>query len=473
MYYNYKEIRERAYQSAQEVPIEDIVQRYYNGPTHKSGATVFINCPNPDCPSRDKSVPDHCAISYKKNLFHCFSCDAKGGSLGLYSLLTGKEFKESILDLGLLAGGISADEYSEVSDNSNIVTERRTRKIQGKIQEPEKEYKLAPAEMIDLVYREMLGLKEFQLTSNLCKYLITERKLMTKEQKEYMFFCYHEKFSTEELVERIKRKFPAFRPELLAGVPGFYFKYNPKNKKIGWWNFVYPSTEETLGLAITNEKGQVVGLQQRVIEKKGGSKYYWISSGNMNDKKKGIAYGVSSGSPVNVIFPSENTNNLVTITEGKFKGISLTQSMSSISLSVQGVSNVKKIPDIIKYLGENKKIDESTSIVLAFDADIYFNRSVFRNLKTLCEDLSHTPYSVKVLTWKKEYGKGFDDLRNNNADFKDHLMVVSAEFFIMLYENLSNKILSTYFQNARIEDVDKNETLKNQFDNILYRSMFQ
>lgn len=463
---NKKEIREKAFSCADSISIESIVERYYMGNKNRKGSTVFINCPNPTCPSSHKRVPDHCAITYSKNCFHCFSCDAKGGPIGLYSLLSGKDIITSALDLSLSVGGITDSEYRMVINDHNNGNCLRFQK-----REREKEFRPAPDAIRNLIYKELVSMDAFSLTDEIRDYLKNNRNITENLSED--FFCYHKEFSVTELINRLKANYKNFEPKVLAGVPGFYFKQCPDNPKKGWWRFVQPPKNPTLGLLIKNSSNEIVGLQMRDIRP--GCKYYWISSNNINNSNEGYMYGTTPGSPVSVEYPEHIKNSTVIITEGKFKALEFVKRTGSITLSVQGVSNCSKIPDVIKKVVQVKRDvfeHQELNIYIGFDADLITNRNVFNNLKKLSVSLNTDfPYiHVNILVWKKEYGKGFDDL-THTPNYQSFLKLIRDYKFVALYESSLEFLLKKY--NKPIEVIEKNKNEKELFYGELYNLIWE
>jgi hypothetical protein len=381
------------------------------------------------------------------------------------------------MELALMMGGINQTEYDSVMGNMDaskklVSDSSKFEKIEKKRTECEN-YKTAPVFVRNLVYSELLRMPEFQLTAPVKEHLKKKRGLSEEKIAEEGFFCYHKAFRVSDLVERLKKRNPSFRPEMLAGVPGFYFKYSPEDKKKGWWRFVEPPKYETLGLPVSNGHGEIMGLQMRSL--RAGSKYYWLSSNNINDKSEGFAYGTTPGSPIHVEYPEKITNSTCIITEGRFKAIALAEATGSITLSLQGVSTCARVPESVKEvlrsrvakerLDEKMKDGGALSFYIAFDADMWYNRQVFHNLRKLTNALKESFPSARVLVllWDSKYGKGFDDFRNQRPnDYQKDLHFVSANNLVNLYDS-TMELMEHRYQGRRIEEIEKEPETKKTF----------
>lgn len=422
----YKEIRERAYKAASAASLQDVVATYYHGRFNKMGKTLYMECPNPSCPSHHSKSIDKCGITFSKNLFHCYACNTKGSAIGMYSLLTGIPFNDAVIDLALMTGGITAQERDKVKGGKKSTANEKLPTLSTKkIVVNNKSYKKRDDYVLDLVYSTLLELNEFELDVDARNHLLNERHLSEEELVKNRFFSYKKDFNIEELIEKIKIKNPNFDPKFFAGVPGFFFKYKDSTRKYGYWCFVKPLQNCLFGQPCLNAKGQIIGLQMR----KKSKGYFWISSEKINEYDT-CDFGTSSGSPIHVEIPNLKTSNDIFVTEGKFKAIALSKSSNRISLSVQGVRNYVHIPEVLEQLNNTGKV------YIAFDADFMCKKDVYACVQGLGNLLSAKGIPNYVVMWDISMGKGFDDFYYDNPlTWKQSVNIVSTDKLIEACEH--------------------------------------
>ena len=230
-------IKARAAEGADKYPVEEILARF--GVEYRiRGTQAWFRCPV--C---NKPKFDYCSATIKgvgSGKWCCQSCKAGGGTFRLYSALSGKDDTESLLELGVLAGTISNEEYEAVTGSEDSryklkADESVRRRIAEKEAEEVQERK-APIKTVDYIYRKMLALPQFQLTKEARDYL-RGRRLSDEEIKREGFFSYKARFSVPELMETVcqelwgKKQSDLGAKELselyksLWGIPGFYFEF--------------------------------------------------------------------------------------------------------------------------------------------------------------------------------------------------------------------------------------------------------
>ena len=79
-----------------------------------------------------------------------------------------------------------------------------------------------------------------------------------------------------------------------------------------------------------------------------------------------------------------------------------------------------------------------------FDADVLQNSSVYRQLSALSEALKELGLDPFVLTWREEYGKGFDDLMLQNRNYRALLKSIKFDEFKAIYEERFSMLLDLY-----------------------------
>ncbi len=102
----------------------------------------------------------------------------------------------------------------------------------------------------------------------------------------------------------------------IKNIPGFYFDIKRNQYTFAQY--------KGIGIKIRNTKGEIVGIQIRKDKKrnKQDQRYIWFSSSfaNLEENKDKYKLGTGAGSPIDVVYPSQITNNpTLAITEGRFK----------------------------------------------------------------------------------------------------------------------------------------------------------
>lgn len=195
-----------------------------------------------------------------------------------------------------------------------------------------------------------------------------------------------------------------FEPNDLLKVPGFKV-IEKNNKKYIILKSLTKKDNKFIDInayfiPYINNENLITGMQYRLIESliiKGKSiRYLWLSS------------DVSCGSPIDYYIPTKITrDDILLITEGSLKGKISSEKLGIRSLTEAGVSNynnlIRELQKIEKR--ENKKF----KIILAFDMDKYsIDEVITAEIKTAAM-LKSLGYSVSVLEWNINDGKGLDD----------------------------------------------------------------
>lgn len=200
-----------------------------------------------------------------------------------------------------------------------------------------------------------------------------------------------------------------FKPDTLIRVPGFK-KIDSKGKSyIVFNNTMFNKDsgqfEDLDGYFIPfyDYKGRLVGMQYRlmkpIIDEDGKEiRYLWYSTKNV----------VSCGSPINLNLPKKlEIDNAILITEGGLKGKIASELIGIRSLAEAGVSNYRRLIAELQLLEkiENRKF----KILLALDMDKYTNPDVLAAEINTVAMLKAMGYSVTILEWDVNEGKGIDD----------------------------------------------------------------
>lgn len=436
-------IRDKAFRAASEVSCRQILEDA-GYPTRKRGNQIYSFCPF--CQTKDRTGGmDKFSVTEGLNKYHCFACDAGGGSAKLYAELNNCSFWDGVLSLGFRSGGITVEEYESAisSIDAKNKLSRSTKAFEKKdtVSAEEENFK-APPEICDMVYRAMLRLSEFALRPEHREYLKTSRHLSDDEIDEIGFFSYTRPFMIDRLVSNIQRLNPGFSYNSFLGVPGFYFEYASKEKNLGRWYFKKPMPD-AIGIPLKNYDGKIVALQMRNMKSNNSQKYYYVSSRGVAQGTN-RAFGSSPGSPVAVIYPKELTHPVFYIGEGFFKMNEISKE-NVVAFSVQGVNAIHYVPDEIRAVMNGSKIQsvakglsgtQYVKLVIVFDADMF---SKIQVLEAGCKaavmfEQQFPGKEIYFLVWNEKFGKGFDDMKfycqSNNLDYRHLTRAIPKDAFL-------------------------------------------
>lgn len=411
------------------------------------------------CPfHNDKSLGSF-VVTDSKNIWKCFSCGVGGDAVKFISLFDNINYVEAAFKLALEYNLITDYEYRKYFERSRYSKEQINRVIK-KFEAMDKERlknNIADTDTLNDVFSIFLQSIEEYYTNNkdyeglLSKkhknYLMTKRELSITEIQEGSFFTYPSKWVMKRFTKKIRNKYGS--DTILAEIPGFY-----KEIEKDYFTMV---GHRGIGIPIKNAKDQIVGIQVRredvnqqnaqATPTKKESRYVWLSSSfaTFDDKYE---CGTSSGSPVDVVFPSELKNSTVFITEGRFKAMKLAKEKGSIVLSVQGVSTWKGVLAELQTLSTmGHQID---CIMIAFDADMNCNYAVFSQARRMTEYLQKNGYFVYYLTWDERLGKGIDDLIINGN------IHAVKKYLPQIWNQAYDQMVNTMINNIKAEAIDNN-----------------
>jgi DNA primase len=419
------------------------------------------------CPfHNDRTIGSFVATDAKR-IWKCFSCGVGGDNIKFVSLYDGINYLEAAFKIALEFGIISYSEYEEYFERRRYTSEQ-IRNIERRYEELDKkklENNIAEDYILDKVFR--LFISECSLSEEHKNHLLYERKLSEQEIKEGLYFTFPTRRILKPFAERLRERFKSGE-EILAKIPGFY--YDRKEQR---FTFV---KHKGIGIGIKNAKGQVVGIQIRHDKKdESKSRYVWFSSSFANFDEDKYAYGTSSGSPVDVVYPQEIQTTSVFITEGRFKAQQIAKEVGAIALSVQGVGNWRGVLKELKEIPQSPILKERISpilkeripdidkkfvintILLAFDADMNYKVQVFDQAKKMSDSLEEHGFPVYYLNWDDALGKGIDDVMINGH--KDAIKRYDKQIWDKRYEqmlkDLFDKELYTHIKDVPLEVVQK------------------
>ena len=251
-------------------------------------------------------------INYRKNVYGCVKCGAGGGMLGLYASyynLTAREAYDEICEKLILKEPAKAAEFIAWEDMEKAVPES----IRASEDEIHHTYSM-------LLSHLTLSKKHLE---DLTRRGLTEEQIRHEEYRSTPVFGL--KKLTETLLEE--------------GVPGFY------QDKNGQWTLNFHNRNSGFLIPVRTIDGKIQGMQIRADEVIEDRKYVWFSSGGRN-------MGTSSGSPVHII--GDTDADEVYVTEGPLKGTIAHYMTGKTFLCVAGVTQYRKMPEILKALKQRK-----------------------------------------------------------------------------------------------------------------------
>lgn len=178
------------------------------------------------------------------------------------------------------------------------------------------------------------------------------------------------------------------------------------------------------------------------VKGKEDQKYCWISSSGKTNEEDGGIYGTGSGSPIEVAYQPKiaklnpNSHELeqyrnkpknVWLTEGGLKALlavrKLTHHFTDAELDkyghdILGAPGVGCTNDLIDVL---KKLNVK-NVTLAYDMDMFNNKTVMTRTFETAKQLIDAGYGVRIAIWNSNVGKGIDDILvsdNCYIDFKN------------------------------------------------------
>ena len=347
----------------------------------------------------------------KNHTFKCFSCGRPVFSIHDYlrEIYEIKDIKQSCLFIAFRCDLITEEEFLKLKTFQE--KENTTMKFKYITKFEKESVKLTPLDVdtLDRIYSifclgksltlnrkgEIEIKPELKLSKEHYDYLKNERQLSDEEINKYGYFTYPKYTFIKPFLKKMQEL--GYTKDVLIRVPGLF--YNKEKEMINHKVF---RNKEYIAIPIKDENEKIRGIQLRadeVDEKQ--SRYIWVSSTNMDEKK--FEGNLSPNSPINVIYPEIEEPKTIAITEGHFKAIKISKTLNFISLSVQGVGNWKPILNTINNL--KKKFPNIKDIVIMYDADMSYKLQVLKSAINL---------GINILN--------FD---NNDEDFINYMKVLS------------------------------------------------
>ena len=421
------------------------------------------------CPFHDDHNVGSFSVDRSRNVFKCFSCGAKGNGIKFAQMYEAEHnnrqltYVQAALLIAVTFGLITEKEYSELS----------SKKYKGKTLETR--FKASEQNNLEIAERRDVEERNF-VYRVLMRGAALENKesdeRLTKEHKDYLlsrglseedvlqgeYFSMPSKKCIKKIVDELYRRDK--KQDFLLGVPGFYL--DKKSNKVLF------KEVEGIGIPIKDANNQVQAIQVRRDKvQEGGIRYVWLSSlfadGSENAKDKSM--GCSPGTPISVVYPQRIKCPFVFITEGQFKAVAIAKEFGAIVCTVQGVCSWREINEVID---EIRSENDVRGVYIAFDADMAYNLSVFKQAIEMAKSISvgQTDLSIRFALWNVKFGKGIDDMiAAGNA--KEILGMDRTEFEVW-FNKLCDVLMYTHNLESltELKNLDK-EVIRSEFERIV------
>lgn len=419
------EFIERMFSAIEHIPVDKIIGNYI--PLEKRGRHMMGLCPF----HKDTKLGSF-VVTPDKGIWKCFTCGDPyaGNGVKFVSLYNNITYLEAAFQIAVNFNVISVSDYEEYSRKKYDATyveklEKRYSVKEDNSPKPKK----APPEIIHNVYWMMKNL--CPLSEEHRKALLEDRKLSEERINKDYFTCPTNWKTKDNIVRKIKEKFPYITDDVLQTVPGFF--YDKQRNKVSF------NAYNGMCILIRDANGVIQAIQIRLDNvKKDEPRYIWLSSAFAFYRPEEYAGGCGCGSPKDVLWGRGEKKKCVCVTEGRFKSEVLSEK-GNTTISIQGVSTWN---GIINTIGDIKKRQEVYSFFVFLDADILGKHALFLQSSKMCGEIARAYPDMKIryAFWNKEKGKGIDDYIHNTGstvgiqyvDYKEALEKAGKGFSYML-----------------------------------------
>ena len=410
--------------------------------------------------------PDHRLGSFvvtpDKNIWQCFAEGIGGGPEKFYMEYYHIGYLQAAFRLAREYHIISEKDYQQYSNKR--YNKETVEVIRNKIEEPMKmEFRRASYETITAVYSVIPSicklsdahtehLRKVRYLTDLSDYFTVPTRRMDLPGR--IINSIRDRIETEVEADpsipdnlklnEVEKRIAVIEDEL-PYVPGFF--YNNSAQKVDFVSY------KGIGILCRDADGKPVGIQvRRDTVKEGEQRYIWFSS--TFAQKDGS--GASSGSPGGYI-PCGKTKASICITEGRFKAEKIAEKGND-AVYVSGVSTWKSVLPILKKIRKGRD-----TVYLMFDSDMMGNIAVHKQLVAFENELEKNHFQTRIVLWKIEDGKGFDDLViNKGSHYKDCMKGVSYQAFSRIYEMVLQEVLKSFEVSSPREIKPEDADLFNQ-----------
>ena len=446
---NRREFIEDMFFKLENVPIEQIVGSRV--PLKQQGAHLYGSCPFHSSTHHRSFV-----VTPRKNIWHCFVCgDGFGGNgIKFISLYDNIDYLQAAFKVAYENNIISYDEYimySKINYNETYVNRLEQKHVGSKKIAVTAKPK-APDFIIHNVYsiiKENCSLSEEDY-----KTLKNERHLSdTRIARDYFTAPTNWK-QKENILNAIRAAYPEYTDEILMTVPGFYIEPE-KGKNRLKFSFA-------IGIAFcirTDTKIKAIQIRRYTV-KEGQKRYSWFSSSFTDAEPDKYLGGAGCGSPHDILYPDNTDKGIIAITEGRFKS-EILRDAGNVAISLQGVSTWKGIQNEILHIMDSRPVRK---IYLFYDSDMLGNTAVYNQSIALLKAIEITFPTIQTYhaVWKKEWGKGIDDMYFN-GHIKKIKYLTSGQL-----KSCHEKVLKFLLKKYGVESLDeivrsKDKDLKERF----------
>lgn len=446
---NRREFIEDMFFKLENVPIEQIVGSRV--PLKQQGAHLYGSCPFHSSTHHRSFV-----VTPRKNIWHCFVCgDGFGGNgIKFISLYDNIDYLQAAFKVAYENNIISYDEYimySKINYNETYVNRLEQKHVGSKKIAVTAKPK-APDFIIHNVYsiiKEICSLSEEDY-----KTLKNERHLSdTRIARDYFTAPTNWK-QKENILNAIRAAYPEYTDEILMTVPGFYIE--PEKGK----NRLKFSFAKGIAFCIrTDTKIKAIQIRRYTV-KEGQKRYTWFSSSFTDAEPDKYLGGAGCGSPHDILYPDNTDKGIIAITEGRFKS-EILRDAGNVAISLQGVSTWKGIQNEILHIMDSRPVRK---IYLFYDSDMLGNTAVYNQSIALLKAIEITFPTIQTYhaVWKKEWGKGIDDMYFN-GHIKKIKYLTSGQL-----KSCHEKVLKFLLKKYGVESLDeivrsKDKDLKERF----------
>lgn len=446
---NRREFIEDMFFKLENVPIEQIVGSRV--PLKQQGAHLYGSCPFHSSTHHRSFV-----VTPRKNIWHCFVCgDGFGGNgIKFISLYDNIDYLQAAFKVAYENNIISYDEYimySKINYNETYVNRLEQKHVGSKKIAVTAKPK-APDFIIHNVYsiiKENCSLSEEDY-----KTLKNERHLSdTRIARDYFTAPTNWK-QKENILNAIRAAYPEYTDEILMTVPGFYIE--PEKGK----NRLKFSFAKGIAFCIrTDTKIKAIQIRRYTV-KEGQKRYTWFSSSFTDAEPDKYLGGAGCGSPHDILYPDNTDKGIIAITEGRFKS-EILRDAGNVAISLQGVSTWKGIQNEILHIMDSRPVRK---IYLFYDSDMLGNTAVYNQSIALLKAIEITFPTIQTChaVWKKEWGKGIDDMYFN-GHIKKIKYLTSGQL-----KSCHEKVLKFLLKKYGVESLDeivrsKDKDLKERF----------
>lgn len=410
------------------------------------------------CPFHNADTVGSFRVDRKSNRYKCFTCDKYGDAINFIMDYDHVTFNQAVVIIASAFGLITKEEADRMGNYFKVDATVEEIHDYVSVNVDQREMVAAASSVLDAVYNVVISNSPLTIEH---RNHLHERGFDDETIELYRFFS----MTGNDLSNEVSRAALIWNVGVdeLSRVPGFY----NENGELRMLSL------KGIGIPLFNNKGSICGIQVRKDEEDTQRGRYVLFSAH----SKG---GVSCGTLFDTVYPEsflkfKNANRWLSmndastvekyrekikdpqalktlvITEGHFKAVSLTAKCNNkvITLSVQGVNNIKGIELVIKELSEIFGINK---IIIAFDADFIINSNVAKAIYKLDLQLrKNFKQEILCLIWNINDGKGIDDYLSNQNK-KSKFIFCKTQSFI--------KFLIKYHHKFPIQD-KKDERLVN------------